>query len=231
MAEVAVEQGLRERLEAIAATGQAPGAGISSHDHSVLIYWDDQELLDALVPYLVEGLQQGDRVVHVGHRAPLSVIASGLESAGVDVEASKATGQLTLVTAEQAFFPAGRFELEAALAGVRQLAEGAQADGVKRVRFSVDLAYLLANVPGMEDGLTFESRANEEIFERYPFMCICSYNASLGQNEIVEDLLATHPVVFVRGLPLANPYYRPWKELSAEALRIERWKKHCGLSA
>jgi hypothetical protein len=206
-------------------------AALQTHDHAVIVYWHSQEYLDAVVPYIIEGLQAGDRVVHVAHEEPIPPLIDALEAAGVDVQAAMADGQLTVMTAEQAFFPDGRFDIERALSAVQSLAEVARAEGVPQVRFSVDLSYLLAKVPGMEDGPAFEARANDEVFERYPFVCICAYNASRGTTEVVEDIFATHPVVFVRGLPLNNPYFKPWKQLSAEGAQLDRWKRQYAAAA
>jgi hypothetical protein len=185
---------------------------LRTRDHAAIVYWDSSELLENVIPYLVEGLRAGDKVVYVADDHPLAVLEEGLARAGVDVGTHTSRGSLVLLTAEQAFFGGGRFDVQAALAGVQQLAEAAAREGYSRVRFSVEMTYLLANVPGIEHGPEFESRANDEIFAKFPFVCICSFNGNRDKGRALETVLATHPILIAGGIPLENPHYRAWPE-------------------
>lgn len=195
---------------------------LRTRDHAAIVYWDARELLGSVVPYLVEGLRAGDKVVYVADDQPIDTIRDALASAGVDVDAASAEGRLVLLTAAQAFFPEGRFDVDAALRGVQELAAAAARDGFARVRFSVEMTYLLADVPGMERGAEFEARANEEVFAKFPFVCICSFNGNRDDGRALKDVLATHPVLLSNGLPLVNPYYRAWKDLRDDRARPRR---------
>lgn len=204
---------------------------LRAHDHAPLVYWGRQEFLDTIVPFLLDGLRAGDLVVHVAHEEPLPPVVEALEAAGVNVAAAVAAGDLQLLTAAEAFAPEGAFDVEQAMAGIKSLIETAQTTGARQVRFSVAISYVLSGVPGIEDFMIFDARANDEIFPRYPFICICAYNAAKGVNDLVEDMFGTHLLVFVRGIPLANPYYRPWKEISAHAAHLQRWKERYSAAA
>lgn len=222
---------LRERLESLDEPVVRREGKLQAHDHAALVYWSQQEFLDTIVPFLLDGLKGGDLVVHVAHDEPLPPLVEALEAEGIDVAAATAEGRLVLLTAEQAFAPRGRFDLDEATAGIKALITTAQAAGSRQVRFSVDLSYVLSGTPGIEDFMVFDACANEEIFPNYPFVCVCAYNASRGVNTLVEDMFLTHPLVFVRGIPLANPYYQPWKEISARAAYLQRWKARYSATA
>jgi len=191
-------------------------------DHAAFIYWDPKDLLAMAVPYLVEGLRAGDKVVYVADDLTIAELEQSLVAAGVDVKRESAQGNLALTTATAAFFPNGTFDLDAALAGVGALASSAVKDGFRRVRFSVEMTYLLAKVPGIERGPEFESRANEEVFAKLPFVCVCSFNTARDLSNTLVDVLRTHPVLIHDGVPLANPYYRAWAELRTEPGRLTR---------
>lgn len=197
---------------------------LQAHDHAALVYWSREEFLQTIVPFIAEGLRAGDLAVHVFHEEPAEPVVEGLEALGFDVNAEIANGKLMLLTAAQAFAPAGRFDLEEATSGLKDMIQAAHNAGSPRVRFSVDLSYVLSGTPGIEDFMTFDSRANEEIFPSFPFICICAYDAARGVNALVEDMFVTHPLVFVRGIPLANPYYQPWQQVSGQAAYLARWK-------
>jgi hypothetical protein len=187
---------------------------LRTRDHAAIVYWDSAELLEDVIPYLVEGLRAGDKVVYVADDHPLTVLEDGLTRAGVDLATHTSRGSLVLLTAEQAFFGGGRFDVDAAIVGVQQLGEAAAREGYTRVRFSVEMTYLLADVPGIERGPEFESRANEEVFARFPFVCICSFNGNRDKGGALEAVLATHPILISGGLPLENPHYRSWEQLA-----------------
>jgi len=183
-------------------------AALRTGDHAALLYWDHAELLEHIVPYLAAGIAAGDKVVYVADDTSVERITDALCDAGIAVPAEIARGHLVITTAHDAFFGGGRFDVERSLAAVRGLADEARAQGFARVRFSVEMTYLLADVPGIEAGREFEARANSEIFACYPFTCICSFNADRAiTGDIIADVLATHPILISSGVPLVNPRY------------------------
>jgi len=185
-------------------------AALRTGDHAALLYWRHDELLEQIVPYLAAGIAAGDKVVYVTDDLTVERITAALADAGVDVAAETARGHLVIATSADAFFGGGRFDVERSLGAVRGLAEEARAAGFARVRFSVEMTYLLADVPGIEHGREFEDRANDEIFGRYPFTCICSFNADRATTgHVIADVLATHPILISSGIPLVNPRYHP----------------------
>jgi hypothetical protein len=182
---------------------------LRTRDHAALIYWERSELLGTIIPYLIEGLRAGDKVVYVADDLPVETVRAELESAGIDVDGVMKTGQLALTSSRDAFFHGGtHFDVEAAIAGVRTLAAAARAEGYGRVRFSVEMTYLLADVPGIEKGPEFEARANDEVFAQFPFVCICSFNGARDVSGVLADVLETHPILLSNGIPLVNPYFR-----------------------
>jgi hypothetical protein len=189
-----------------------PGAPLRTRDHAAIVYWEQAELLEAIVPYLAEGIRAGDKVVYVADETPPATLIAALDAAMVDVDAETASGGLTLVRARDVFFASGRFDVEAALKGMASLAAAAERDGYRRVRLSVEMTYLLADGPGIERGPELEARLTEEVFARFPFVCLCSFNGARDTNAILQRVLETHPILMSGGIPLANPYYRAWSD-------------------
>ncbi len=208
------------------------GASLRTRDHAAIVYWTSAELFDSVVPYLCAGLRAGDQVVYVADDHSVEAVSEALRAAGIDVGAEVSAERLILTQARAAFFPAGCFDVERALDGVRALAASAAARGFERVRLSVEMTYLLADVPGIERGAEFEARANEEIFSEHPFVCICSFNAAREDpSEVITDVLATHPVLIASGIPLVNPHYRSWELLAADRSARARWAGRAPLDA
>ena len=182
---------------------------LRARDHAALVYWTSAELFEMAVPYLVEGLKAGDKVVYIAHDHPSDGIEAALWHAAVPVAAEKAAGRLAVLSAKDAFYPNGRFDPDEALAGLAALAEEARRDGFGRMRLAVEMTYLLADVPGIERGAEFEARVNAELFSEHPFSCLRAFNGNLGVGGALAEVLRSHPVLLSRGLPLLNPWYEP----------------------
>ena len=180
-------------------------------DHAAFLYRDPDEVVALAVPYLAEGLRAGDRVVYVADDTPIERIRAGLLAAGVDVDAETAAGRLTLATSTDAFFAEGRFDVERAIEGVRASIDEAVAAGHPRVRFSVEMTYLLRDVPGIERGLEFEARVNDEVFEGRPVVCICSFNVTRDDGRVLVDVLRSHQVLVQDGGTWENTAYVRWE--------------------
>jgi hypothetical protein len=202
-------------------------AFLKTRDHAAVVYWQASELLEAIVPYLAAGLRAGDKVVYVADDLPIPAIESALKDAGINVAEAKQARKLELTSSQEMLFSNGTFDVDRAIANVKRIAADAIREGYTRVRLSVEMTYLLANVPGIERGPELESRANQEIFAEYPFVCICSFNGARNHGSCLEDVLATHPILISRGVPLANPHYRPWKLLREDPTAKQRWTHRC----
>jgi hypothetical protein len=176
-------------------------------DHAAYVYRSPEDLLERVVPYLRDGLAAGDKVVYVADDLDVTVVNAALREAGVDPEAEATAGRLVVTSALDAFFAGGRFDPDEAIAGVRALLAQARADGFKRVRFSVEMTYLLRNVPGIERGVEFEARVNEEVFASEPILCICAFNETRDDGRVLLDVLRTHQVLLEEGGVRDNPGY------------------------
>lgn len=192
------------------ALGPGDGAALRTGDHAAFLYRNPDEIVALAVPYLIEGLRANDRVVYVADDTPIERIRAGLIAAGVDVEAETATGRLVLATSTDAFFPGGCFDVEGAIQGVRASVADAIAAGHPRVRFSVEMSYLLRDVPGIERGLEFEARVNDEVFAGRPVVCICSFNVTRDDGRVLVDVLRSHQVLVQDGGTWENPSYVRW---------------------
>lgn len=176
-------------------------------DHAVFVYRSPDELLEQVVPYLCAGLTAGDKVVYVADDLDVALVNAALRKAGVDVDGLTQAGRLVVVAATDAFFPGGRFDADEAISGVRALLAQAHADGFRRVRFSVEMTYLLRNVPGIERGVEFEARVNDEVFAGQPIVCICTFNQARDDGRVLLDVLRTHQVLIEGGTAWENPSY------------------------
>src|SRR3712207_6501268 len=54
------------------------GPALRTRDHAAIIYWEPQELLASVVPYLRAGLEAGDKVVYVADDLDRAEVLAGV---------------------------------------------------------------------------------------------------------------------------------------------------------
>ncbi len=77
------------------------------------------------------------------------------------------------------------------------------------------MEWALADLPGADDLIEFETRVNY-VVSKYPDMLICAYDLTKFGASVVMDALRTHPVVIIGGLLQENPFFVPPDQLLLE---------------
>lgn len=75
--------------------------GTASHDHLVSFYESDGFLVDAIIAFIAPALEAGDPACLIATDAHLRAVEQALEVRGVDVEAARRPGQLSLLDAHE----------------------------------------------------------------------------------------------------------------------------------
>jgi methionine synthase II (cobalamin-independent) len=70
------------------------------------------------------------------------------------------------------------------------------------------MEWALADKPGVDDLLEFETRVNY-LMAKYEDAAICTYDLSKFSASIVMDVMRTHPVVIIGEILQENPFFVP----------------------
>lgn len=160
------------------------------HVHQALFYGSDDELLDAVVPFLEQGLAASEPAL-----VALNDRATGLLRAHVDHP--------------ELVFHAGRDRHRDPASTIRHHREviaAHLADGAQRVR-------VIGEVPHPGHGSPWDWWARYEAavnhaYAEFPLRHMCPYDLRITPRSVVEDVTRTHPwFASDRGLHMANPRY------------------------
>ena len=161
------------------------------HDHAVIFYDHDSEIVSAVAAYAHEGLQAGDGVLLVATPAHRSAISAALEDLGTDVAALVESGRLDLRDAQTVlddFRPEGRLDLERFEDEMRTEVVAATGGG-RRVRLFGEMVTLLWQEGDVGGAVHLETIWNDVIAD-HDVGLLCSYPtallASAGLAEIRE---------------------------------------------
>jgi MEDS: MEthanogen/methylotroph, DcmR Sensory domain len=174
------------------------GATTGTFQHSVCVYDDDRQFLEAAVPFLEEGLALGEPALAVTTPANLELMSAGL---------GKRAGELDY--AESAFF--GRRPAQRIAAFYRYWKTHAAVPGsAPRVRILAEPVWAGRSAREIAAWTRMESALNV-VLAPASISMICPYDARTLGSDIVADALCTHPAVTTgeERSSLSGPYVDP----------------------
>ncbi len=208
---------------AIPHTPPAPGAAergrveeslchLGAHDHLCLIYESREEQLRAMVPFVRQGLEQGDRCVYVSDSGTAAAVSDAMRAGGVPVDHAVASGALAVAQYRDIYLAPGRFDPDAVLDFAAGAGVQAASEGFRGLRIAGEMAWALRGDPGADRILEYERKVNERI-PSVPVTAICQYDRTRFSPEVIRDVIRTHPLVLVGDRVCRNFYFVPPGEL------------------
>jgi len=151
-----------------------------------------------LIPFIVNGLERGERAVHIIDPARRATHAEWLASAGVDVERTLETGQLEIRTWDDVYLKNGRFDRASVQAFVLQSLAPGGAGGFPLTRYIGYMEWALQEAPGVEDLVAYEAEI-DGVLRGVADPVICVYDLERHPAGAMAKVLATHPLAIVHG--------------------------------
>lgn len=192
-------------------------AGTQIEHFHVCAFFDSREQeYDVLAPFFKEGIDQGEKNIHIVNPAKMDDHRVRLNKAGIDTHACEACGQLEVQSWQGAYLDeAGTFNKDRMLNTLESACKAAREAGFPRVRIMGNMDCVFNDVPGAKDILAYEAEVNEVLsLNRQPAVCV--YDIAKMSGSMMMDLLRTHPLTLINGVVQENPFYTPASEMLAE---------------
>src|SRR3984893_3550603 len=189
------------------------GIDLPVGDHVCAFYRGQAERNEILLPFLRQGLDDGDKSICViESMRPDEMLAALGEAPGEGAGA----GQLDLMTPEQTYLRGGRFSMPAMLEYWRRGVESALAESRYRfVRVAGEMPRALVDPADLDEFLAYESELNR-FAPCHPQTILCLYDLDRFSGKVFLTVMRTHPVVLLSGMVLENPYYLDPDEFLAD---------------
>ncbi len=179
------------------------------HDHLALIYDNQEEQLDIIVPFLRLGMERGEKSVFIVDDTNPKAVIAAMERHGVNVDAARARGALAIVTKYDAYLKNGDFDPDWMIGFLAEAVEDAKKQGFHAVRASGEMTWALGPAGDANNRLIeYECKLNR-FFPGYDMGGICQYNRRRFRPETLMHVIHTHPRLVFRGQVCENPYYIP----------------------
>jgi len=204
------------------------GENLDEGMHICTFFRTAEERYRVLMPFIREGMEQGDRAFHIINPSLRGDHTQRIAEVGIDTVQAEVEGQLEIIGWDEAYLRSGSFNPSEMLALLPVLLNKGRARGFPITRFIADVAWVLNNPGAVDRMLDYECRVNLAL-PKAGDIVICSYDLDTVDASMVVTAMRTHPIVLIGGMVQRNPFYVPPEELLKE-LR-EREAPETGRSA
>ena len=192
------------------------GALLRGSCHACAFFHSKEEEYEVLMPFITEGLANGDRAVHIVDPQGRAAHLRRLQQEGIDVDQAEGSGQLEVKPWEDAYIKDGHFDQFRMIETIKEaLRPRADAPPGQLTRLVANMEWALEDLPGVNDIVEYETRLNE-ILPHYHDPVVCTYDLSRFDASVVMDIMRTHPMVIIGGTLQENPFYVPPAEMLKE---------------
>jgi hypothetical protein len=183
--------------------------------HICTFFRTSAEKYHVLMPFIREGMEQGDRAFHIVNPSLRSDHNRRIAEAGIDTARAEVEGRLEIIGWDEAYVRGGSFSVTAMLSLLPALLNDGRTRGFPITRFIADMAWALTDPGAVDRLLEYECRVNLAL-PKAGDIVICAYDLDKFGASIVIDALRTHPIVLIGGIVQRNPFYVPPEALLKE---------------
>ena len=136
------------------------GSTLERSRHVCAFFHTPDEEYRVLLPFIVEGIERGERAFHIVDPDMREDHARRLRAAGIDVPTAQQRGQLEVRVWAEAYLREGHFDQDAMLALIQQVLEQGPRQGFWLTRLVAHMEWALEDRPGVDDLVEYETRLN-----------------------------------------------------------------------
>lgn len=192
-------------------TTNLAGAVLNGNRHLCAFFHSEEEELRTLLPFIVDGLAAGEKVVYLVDAKNVEEHRRRLRDGGIDVETAEQSGQLAVIGWPEG----GTYDQDRALGLVDHVLGASRDQGYQRTRVVGDMDWASENEIRDVDVIALEARLSI-IYSRHDVWVICAYDLSRFSGVVVLDVMRTHQATLVGGVVQHNPFYIPPEQMLQE---------------
>ena len=193
-------------MNSASASIRLAGSELREIRHVCAFFHSDDEEYRVLLPFIKDGLECGDKAVHVVNPDQRHDHLQRLAAIGIDSTVAEQSGQLEVRINTEAYLRDGRFDKDRMLAAFEQMASGNAKGGFPLSRICCRMDWAVEDRSHIDDLIEFESRVND-VWRRHDDAVICTYHLSKFGGDTVIDIMRTHPMIIIGGILQHNPFF------------------------
>jgi hypothetical protein len=196
------------------------GPVVGPHRHICAFFHDEDEESRVLLPFIKEGLERGEKAMHIVDPMLRDQYVRRLEAQGLPVVDAERRGQFVLHGWDEIYLAGNRFDPERMLVNMEQTLTDARRQGFPQTRVVCHMEWALTDHPGVDRIVEHETACNV-MWRRLRDPVICVYDLRRFSGGVVMGVLRAHPMILIGPVLHENPFYSPPEEY-LEELRSRR---------
>ena len=180
--------------------------------HICQIYSTNSERERALLEFIACGLAAGDATACFSDAFDASRSAAWFSSVGLSLASECDKGRFLSAGAEASYFKDDYFDPERMLAMLAEFHENSVLTKCNGARVIGEMSPRITRVAGGSRLLEYEGHVNS-LLRDHPVTAVCQYDARAFDGATIMDVLSVHPLMFIHGSVMQNPFFVAPEEL------------------
>jgi AcrR family transcriptional regulator len=173
------------------------GEDLQDHRHVCALVDGPDDTYELLLPFIADGLENGDRAVHLVNPEARDAHLARLTAFGIDVAGAVTSGQLVVRTWADSDLRGGGIDRAAQIAWLRLVFSEGRRLGFPATRAIGMMGWAADHVPE-GDLLRYEAGVSS-VVAKQPDVFVCAYDLRRQTARTIADVLGAHPVAVVGG--------------------------------
>ena len=178
------------------------GEEIRDYHHLCVLVEGPDEADRLLMPFIVEGIEQGDRAFHLVDPAIRDAHIERLKATGIRVEETIASHQLEVQTWTDSYMRGGTFDGAAQLEYVEEAMDEGRELGFPRTRLIGSTEWSLDEETA-RDLIQYEVRLDQYL-QTVQDVVVCTYELDHHSARTIAEVMSAHPIALVGGVLRKN---------------------------
>lgn len=182
--------------------------------HICQIFNEDDERHNALIDYVISGLQTGEDTACFSENESEETLLEHFEKNGISYKKVEASGEFSMSKTGDIYFAGGKFEPDRMLSLLQQFYENSVKKQRSGARVIGEMSPEIESILGGSRLLEYESKVSL-LLRKYPVNAVCQYDARSFSGSTILDVLKVHPYMIIKGAVVRNPFFiKPEEYLS-----------------
>jgi PAS domain S-box-containing protein len=177
-------------------------------DRICCIYQTEEEHRAVLASFLQQGLERGEKVFYMAGAGAASSVLIHLQSEGLYLESYLKKGQLSILTADEAYMQAGLVDPDQMFALLQTEMKNAVREGYAALRFAGEATWATQQLANSGQALEYEIEM-DRFFTENQCLALCLYHRQRFEPRVLLNALRTYPLIIVGMEVYRNFYYLP----------------------
>lgn len=174
--------------------------------HICQIYNDEDERRDAIVNYIISGINSGEKTKCFTEKETASSLTSYLKQKGIEMKQVEKTGSFSLQKTADVYIKDNEFKPDRMLDLLRDFYKSSEAEKRNGARVIGEMTPEIESIKGGSRLMEYESKVSM-LLKEVPVNAVCQYNAREFSGETIMNILKVHPYMIIRKEVVSNPFY------------------------